>query len=61
MLVSAWLYDNTGKQLDMVFEQFLQQSSHTFVIEGKELPIGIYFVKLTLGNQTQVLKLIHSN
>jgi len=61
MLVSAWLYDNTGKQLDMVFEQFLQPSSHTFVIEGKGLPIGIYFVKLTLGNQTQVLKLIHSN
>ncbi|MDX9942854.1 MAG: T9SS type A sorting domain-containing protein [Bacteroidales bacterium] len=57
--VTLELFDITGERINVPFEGPVEAyEKHTVVINGKELPAGFYFYRLTAGKETITGRLI---
>ena len=48
--VSLRVYDTLGRQLQTLVSDFQEPGTYTVVFEAQDLPSGIYFYKLQVGN-----------
>jgi len=57
-LVNLSIYDAMGRFIWKIVESQYQPGYHSVIFEGRGLPSGIYFARLTAGNFTQTQKLV---
>jgi hypothetical protein len=56
--VNIKLYDVVGHEVKKLSDSFENAGEHQISLEGKTLPAGIYFCKLTTGDIQQTIKLV---
>lgn len=54
------LYNALGNEVAVISDSELKQGTNTIIWNGSHLPAGIYTCKVTEGNQTSVIKVIHT-
>lgn len=59
--VTIKLYDLIGKEIQTIENKQLGGGEHTYTISNKDLPNGIYMIKLMVGNEIQTKKLVFNN
>lgn len=52
------LFDNTGRQVKMIFEGLLNEGNHSFAVKRDNLNAGIYLVNLQMGDRIATKKLL---
>jgi hypothetical protein len=55
--VQLSIYNILGQKLDVLLNSNLTAGVHRVQFDGRNLPSGIYFYQLRVGNQTQVRKM----
>ena len=58
MEVKVELYDVLGKKLKNLEVGKQSKGEHNIIFEGDDRSDGVYFVKLTFGEETKTLKLV---
>lgn len=56
--VALDVFDILGRNVDVVFHGPLDAGSHTIRFDGKDLPSGVYFYRLTKGGAVETRKMV---
>jgi aminopeptidase N len=56
--VKIAVYDNSGKEVSVILNQFVNAGKYTTSFNATKLASGIYFYRLEAGNYTEVKKMI---
>ena len=56
--VQLTVYDVRGREVEKIVEGFLSSGTHSFIFEAHNLPAGVYFARLIVGNDIQTQKLL---
>lgn len=56
--VELTLYNSTGQQVTTVLDQDMNAGEHSAYFDASGLTTGLYFARMTAGNQTQTHKLV---
>ena len=60
-IVSANLYDILGGLVERVFNGVRPPGSYSLRIDGSSLPSGVYYLRVSAGNQVKTVQVVKSN
>ena len=55
------IYNSSGEKIIELFSKFLSEGKHGYKWKANDLPPGIYFIRLHMGNKIITKKIIRLN
>jgi len=52
------LYDISGKKVRIIIKESKQRGTHSLMFRRKDLPAGVYFIRMQSSDNLKIVKLI---